>query len=169
MADAHRRHFDAVLVWKIDRYGRSLKHLVNALADLLFLWNRFHQLPRQPWSQYALWSPDVSDHRGHGRVRAITHSGAGKGRSAECTRERQEVRKATRASGCFARGSAAPRRTFVVPGMSNAQREQGERSAIGRTPCRKAEQSLIGPGKSCRPAARDWLGSGITCDMALNR
>ncbi len=33
-ADAHRRAFDAVLVWKIDRYGRSLKHLVNALADL---------------------------------------------------------------------------------------------------------------------------------------
>jgi DNA invertase Pin-like site-specific DNA recombinase len=33
-ADAHRRTFDAVLVWKIDRYGRSLKHLVNALADL---------------------------------------------------------------------------------------------------------------------------------------
>ena len=32
-ADAHRRAFDAVLVWKIDRYGRSLKHLVNALAD----------------------------------------------------------------------------------------------------------------------------------------
>ena len=34
MADAHRRNFDAVLVWKIDRFGRSLKHLVNALADL---------------------------------------------------------------------------------------------------------------------------------------
>jgi DNA invertase Pin-like site-specific DNA recombinase len=34
MADAHRREFDAVLVWKIDRFGRSLKHLVNALADL---------------------------------------------------------------------------------------------------------------------------------------
>src|SRR5271165_268432 len=34
MADAHRRRFDAVLVWKIDRFGRSLKHLVNALADL---------------------------------------------------------------------------------------------------------------------------------------
>jgi DNA invertase Pin-like site-specific DNA recombinase len=34
MCDAHRRHFDAVLVWKIDRFGRSLKHLVNALADL---------------------------------------------------------------------------------------------------------------------------------------
>ncbi len=34
MADAHRRKFDAVLVWKIDRFGRSLKPLVNALADL---------------------------------------------------------------------------------------------------------------------------------------
>lgn len=34
MADAHRRKFDVVLVWKIDRFGRSLKHLVNALADL---------------------------------------------------------------------------------------------------------------------------------------
>ena len=34
MADAHRRHFDVVLCWKVDRFGRSLKHLVNALADL---------------------------------------------------------------------------------------------------------------------------------------
>ena len=33
-ADAHKRAFDAVLVWKIDRYGRSLKHLVSSLADL---------------------------------------------------------------------------------------------------------------------------------------
>ena len=31
---AHRRHLDAVLVWKIDRLGRSFQHLVNALADL---------------------------------------------------------------------------------------------------------------------------------------
>jgi DNA invertase Pin-like site-specific DNA recombinase len=34
MGDSHRRQFDIVLVWKIDRFGRSLKHLVNALADL---------------------------------------------------------------------------------------------------------------------------------------
>ena len=34
MADARRRQFDVVLVWKIDRFGRSLRHLVNALADL---------------------------------------------------------------------------------------------------------------------------------------
>ena len=34
MSEARRCRFDAVLVWKIDRFGRSLKHLVNSLADL---------------------------------------------------------------------------------------------------------------------------------------
>jgi DNA invertase Pin-like site-specific DNA recombinase len=34
MAAAHRREFDAIVCWKIDRFGRSLKHLVNALAEL---------------------------------------------------------------------------------------------------------------------------------------
>ncbi len=34
MIDAQRRRFDAVLVWKLDRFGRSLKHLVNSLAEL---------------------------------------------------------------------------------------------------------------------------------------
>lgn len=33
MSDAKRRKFDAVLVWKLDRFGRSLRHLVNALAE----------------------------------------------------------------------------------------------------------------------------------------
>ena len=33
MTDAHRRKFDGVLVWKLDRFGRSLRHLVNAIAD----------------------------------------------------------------------------------------------------------------------------------------
>src|SRR5215471_13846310 len=33
-ADACRRKFDAVLIWKLDRFGRSLRHLVNALAEL---------------------------------------------------------------------------------------------------------------------------------------
>lgn len=33
VADSHRRKLDAVLVWKLDRFGRSLKHLVNSLAE----------------------------------------------------------------------------------------------------------------------------------------
>src|SRR5271169_1528914 len=34
MADAGLRKFDTVLVWKLDRFGRSLRHLINALAEL---------------------------------------------------------------------------------------------------------------------------------------
>jgi DNA invertase Pin-like site-specific DNA recombinase len=34
MAAAHTRQIDAVLVWKLDRFGRSLRHLVNGLAEL---------------------------------------------------------------------------------------------------------------------------------------
>jgi DNA invertase Pin-like site-specific DNA recombinase len=34
MTDAHQRKFDVIAVWKIDRFGRSLRHLVNALAEL---------------------------------------------------------------------------------------------------------------------------------------
>jgi DNA invertase Pin-like site-specific DNA recombinase len=31
MADAHRRQFDAVIVWKFDRFARSVSHLLRAL------------------------------------------------------------------------------------------------------------------------------------------
>lgn len=31
---ARRRKVDAILSWKLDRWGRSLKHLVNSLAEL---------------------------------------------------------------------------------------------------------------------------------------
>jgi putative DNA-invertase from lambdoid prophage Rac len=34
MKAARQRRFDAVLVWKLDRFGRSLKHLVTSLDDL---------------------------------------------------------------------------------------------------------------------------------------
>ena len=34
LADARKRRFDVIAVWKLDRFGRSLKHLVMTLADL---------------------------------------------------------------------------------------------------------------------------------------
>jgi DNA invertase Pin-like site-specific DNA recombinase len=33
MADARQRKFDVVAVWKLDRFGRSVKHVVVSLAD----------------------------------------------------------------------------------------------------------------------------------------
>ena len=34
MSDAKKRKFDAVLVWKLDRFARSLRHLVFAIGEL---------------------------------------------------------------------------------------------------------------------------------------
>jgi DNA invertase Pin-like site-specific DNA recombinase len=33
MSDAHRRRFDAVVVWKFDRFARSVSHLLRALES----------------------------------------------------------------------------------------------------------------------------------------
>jgi DNA invertase Pin-like site-specific DNA recombinase len=33
MADAHKRRFDAVVVWKFDRFARSVSHLLRALEN----------------------------------------------------------------------------------------------------------------------------------------
>lgn len=34
MNDAKKRKIDCIVVWKLDRWGRSLKHLINSLSDL---------------------------------------------------------------------------------------------------------------------------------------
>jgi DNA invertase Pin-like site-specific DNA recombinase len=34
MSHAQQRRFDAILIWRLDRFGRSLKHLVTAIAEL---------------------------------------------------------------------------------------------------------------------------------------
>jgi len=44
MRDAHKRLFDVVLVWKFDRFARSVKHLVDSLEEFRALGIDFHQL-----------------------------------------------------------------------------------------------------------------------------
>lgn len=34
MTDARQRRIDTVIVWRLDRFGRSLKHLIDAIRDL---------------------------------------------------------------------------------------------------------------------------------------
>ena len=59
LADARRRRFDALLVWKIDRLGRSLKHLVIHIGGPQRLQGVLCQLPRQSRPEYSIRSSDV--------------------------------------------------------------------------------------------------------------
>lgn len=47
MADAHRRHFDCVLVWKFDRFARSLSGLIGALQTFSSLGIDFVSVTQQ--------------------------------------------------------------------------------------------------------------------------
>ena len=47
MADAHRRKFDAVIVWKFDRFARSVSHLLRALETFKALGIEFVSLSEQ--------------------------------------------------------------------------------------------------------------------------
>jgi hypothetical protein len=44
LADAHRRRFDAVIVWKFDRFARSVSHLLRALETFQTLGIHFISL-----------------------------------------------------------------------------------------------------------------------------
>ena len=44
MSDAHRRRFDAVIVWKFDRFARSVSHLLRALETFQALGIHFVSL-----------------------------------------------------------------------------------------------------------------------------
>ena len=47
MAEAHRRRFDAVVVWKFDRFARSVSHLLRALETFKALGIEFVSLSEQ--------------------------------------------------------------------------------------------------------------------------
>ena len=47
LADAHRRRFDAVVVWKFDRFARSVSHLLRALETFNSLGVAFVSLSEQ--------------------------------------------------------------------------------------------------------------------------
>jgi DNA invertase Pin-like site-specific DNA recombinase len=44
MADAHKRHFDVIAVWKFDRFARSVSHLLRALDTFRVLGIEFVSL-----------------------------------------------------------------------------------------------------------------------------
>jgi hypothetical protein len=55
LKDAVRRRFDILMVWSIDRLGRSVLHVANALAELevpasACIATSKESTPRPPWA-----------------------------------------------------------------------------------------------------------------------
>jgi DNA invertase Pin-like site-specific DNA recombinase len=61
LKDAHRRRFDAVLVWSCDRLARSTKHFLDLLDELAQLGIQFHSQGESIDTEGASW-------RGFGRA-----------------------------------------------------------------------------------------------------
>ncbi len=66
MADAHRRKFDVVVVWKFDRFARSVSHLLRALETF-----RLRQPQRIVGHKHARRQDGLHRPRSGGRVRAV--------------------------------------------------------------------------------------------------
>ena len=113
MADAHRRRFDAVLVWKLDRFGRSLRHLVNALAEFEALGIAFVSLRD---------NLDLSTPSGRLMFQII-------GAMAEFERTliAERVKAGMRNAQAKGRRIGRPPRTFLLPEVRNAIAEAYQR------------------------------------------
>jgi site-specific DNA recombinase len=75
MNDARKRRFDAVLVWKLDRWGRCVPDSIKSIQELASLGIRFIAVTqnidtdeRSPMSRFLLviMSAFAADQRGHG-------------------------------------------------------------------------------------------------------
>ncbi len=87
MADAHRHQFDAVIVWKVDRFARSVSHLLQALETFQELGIDFVSL-----SESLDTSTPADKMVFAGRTGTQPDRGARPSRAEECSREREDAR-----------------------------------------------------------------------------
>jgi DNA invertase Pin-like site-specific DNA recombinase len=129
LRDAHRRSFDAVVCWKLDRLGRSLKHLVTTIEDLAAYGVSFVSLRD---------NLDLSTPSGRLMMHII-------GAMAEFERELIRERVTAAIQAARKRGVRIGRpRTYVSPDKIREMREEG-------TPWRAIAKRLhIGTGTACR-------------------
>ena len=132
MDDARKRLIDRVLVWRFDRFARSTKHLLLALEEFRSLGVQFISYQE---------NIDTSSPLGQA-IFTIVAAVAQLERDLIRERVRAGLRDARAKGKKFGRPRAKIDAARVAelrrdglswsPGVSNAQRQQGERSAISR-------------------------------------
>ncbi len=146
MEDAHRRRFDAVVVWKFDRFARSVSHLLRALETFKALGIEFVSLSEQV---------DTSTPTGK-MVFTVLGAVAELERSLIAERVRAGLRNAR------AKGKRLGRPSVVVnaPRIATLRRagaswaEISVQLGIGATTARRVVSSLAKNPRARRPASR---------------
>src|ERR1700674_2215313 len=113
MAEAHRRRFDCVVVWKFDRFARSVSHLLRALETLQGPRHRVRFLFRADGHEHAGQKDGIYRPGRRGRARALTYRRTREGRTAQRTRERAAARPTSRIRGRSQGCRAAKRWAFL--------------------------------------------------------
>jgi DNA invertase Pin-like site-specific DNA recombinase len=133
MHDAHLRRYDTLVVWKLDRLGRSLKHLVTTIEDLAAYGVSFVSLRD---------NLDLSTPSGRLMMHTI-------GAMAEFERELIKERVTAGIQAARKRGVRFGRpRTYVSPDKMQRMRDEG-------TPWRAIARRLnIGTGTAVRALQR---------------
>ena len=72
MRDARRGVFDVVVVWRFDRFARSIEQLVLVLADFRTVGIDFVIFPGSPGHQHANGQGHVYNHRRDGGTGAVS-------------------------------------------------------------------------------------------------
>ena len=150
MADAHKRRFDIVVVWKFDRFARSVSHLLRALENFQALGLHFVSLSE---------SVDTSTPAGK-MVFTVLGAVAELERSLIAERVRAGMRNA-RAKG---KKIGRPPRTQLTP---EARKAIGEEYWLRKTSFRKLAKRFdtsIGTVQRCAQAyQRVFSGVSPTC------
>ena len=94
MADARRGAFDVLVVWRFDRFARSVKQLVLALEEFRSLGIDFISHQEALDSSTPMGAGDVHHHRGHDGTGARRNQRTDHRRSRLCSAAWYEIRKA---------------------------------------------------------------------------
>ena len=94
MRSARDHEFDCVLVWKFDRFARSVAHLLSALDEFHHLGIRFISVQDQVDTESPMGKAMFTIIGDHGRVRIVVDFRASQGRNGSCSCTWQAARTA---------------------------------------------------------------------------
>ncbi len=150
LADARRRRFDGVLVWKLDRLGRNLRHLLALLGELDELGVRFVSLDdaidtstasgrlfMQIRGAFAEWELSQIRERTEAGREAARRRGTRFGRPSSLNQQQQERVARLRGSGHSFRAIAQT----IGTSRGTVARVLGSASLSRNSPCSRVQST----------------------------